>query len=69
MAEVIYKSSLQARSFYWEAALNMMQDQPLFGVGMDGFGDWYRRSRTQEIADFNAGITADTAHSIPLDIG
>ena len=69
VAEVIYKSSLQARSFYWEAALNMMQDQPLFGVGMDGFGDWYRRSRTQEIADFNLGITADTAHSIPLDIG
>ena len=66
---MIYKSSLQVRSFYWEAALNMMQDQPLFGVGMDGFGDWYRRSRTQEIADFNAGITADTAHSIPLDIG
>jgi O-antigen ligase len=69
VAEVIYKSSLQARSFYWEAAVRMMIDQPLFGVGMDGFGDWYRRSRTQEIADFNAGITADTAHNIPLDIG
>jgi O-antigen ligase len=69
LAEVIYKSSLKARSFYWEAALNMMQDQPLFGVGMDGFGDWYRRSRTQEIADFNASITANTAHNIPLDIG
>jgi O-antigen ligase len=68
-AEVIYKSSLQARSFYWEAAIRMIIDQPLFGVGMDGFGDWYRRSRTQEIADFNAGITADSAHSIPLDIG
>jgi O-antigen ligase len=68
-AEVIYKSSLQARSFYWEAAIRMIIDQPLFGVGMDGFGDWYRRSRTQEIADFNAGIAADSAHSIPLDIG
>jgi hypothetical protein len=69
VAEVIYKSSLQARSFYWEAAVRMMIDQPIFGVGMDGFGDWYRRSRTQEIADFNAGIAADTAHNIPLDIG
>ena len=69
LAEVIYKSSLQARSFYWEAAVRMMIDHPLFGVGMDGFGDWYRRSRTQEIADFNVGITADTAHNIPLDIG
>jgi hypothetical protein len=47
----------------------MMTDHPIFGVGMDGFGDWYRRSRTQEIADFNVGITADTAHNIPLDIG
>ena len=69
LAEVIYKSSLQARSFYWEAAVRMMIDHPLFGVGMDGFGDWYRRSRTQEIADFNVGISADTAHNIPLDIG
>ena len=69
LAEVIYKSSLQARSFYWEAAVRMMIDHPFFGVGMDGFGDWYRRSRTQEIADFNLGIAADTAHNIPLDIG
>ena len=69
MAEVIYKSSLQARSFYWEAAIRMIVDHPIFGVGMDGFGDWYRRSRTQEIADFNVGIAADTAHNIPLDIG
>ena len=69
LAEVIYKSSLQARSFYWEAAIRMMIDHPFFGVGMDGFGDWYRRSRTQEIADFSVGITSDTAHSIPLDIG
>jgi hypothetical protein len=69
LADVIYKSSLQARSFYWEAAVRMMTDHPIFGVGMDGFGDWYRRSRTQEIADFNVGITADTAHNIPLDIG
>ena len=69
IAEVIYKSSLQVRSFYWEAAVRMLIDHPLFGVGMDGFGDWYRRFRTQEIADFNSGIAADTAHNIPLDIG
>lgn len=69
LADVIYKSSLQARGFYWEAAVRMMIDHPIFGVGMDGFGDWYRRSRTQEIVDLNAGISADTAHNIPLDIG
>lgn len=69
LASAIYKSSLQARGFYWRAAVKMIVDHPFFGVGLDGFGDWYRRSRTQATAEFNAGIVADTAHNIPLDIG
>ena len=69
LAQFIYKSSLQAREFYWKGAINMISDHPFFGVGMDGFGDWYRRSRSPEVAQFNAGITADTAHNIPLDLG
>ena len=69
LADFLYKSSLQARGFYWRAALNMMIERPFFGVGLDGYGDWYRRSRTQAAAEFNAGIVSDTAHNIPLDIG
>jgi O-antigen ligase len=69
LADVIYKSSLQTRGFYWRAALKMMSENPFTGVGLDGFGNWYRRSRTEEVAQFNAGIVADTAHNIPLDIG
>lgn len=69
LAEAIYKSSLQARGFYWRGAINMITGHPFFGVGMDGFGDWYRRSRSIEVAQFNAGIVADTAHNVPLDIG
>jgi O-antigen ligase len=69
LASVLYKSSLQAREFYWRAAIKMIVEHPFFGVGLDGFGEWYRRARTQEVAKFNPGITADTAHNIPLDIG
>jgi O-antigen ligase len=69
LAEFIYKFSLQARGFYWRGAIKMMSDHPFFGVGMDGFGDWYRRSRSPEVAKFNSGLIADTAHNIPLDIG
>jgi O-antigen ligase len=67
-ADIVYKSSLQARGFYWRAALTMLLENPAFGVGLDGYGDWYRRSRTEEIANFNPGLVTDTAHSIPLDI-
>lgn len=69
LADLLYKSSLQARGFYWRAAINMMIDRPFFGVGLDGFGNWYRGSRTQAAADFNAALVSDTAHNIPLDIG
>lgn len=60
---------MQTRGFYWRAAVNMISHNPFFGVGMDGFGDWYRRARSPEIARINPGITSDTAHNIPLDIG
>jgi O-antigen ligase len=68
-ADLLYKSSLQARGFYWRAAINMMVEHPFFGVGLDGFGNWYRRSRTQTATELNAGVVSDTAHNIPLDIG
>jgi hypothetical protein len=69
VAQLIYKSSLQVRGFYWRAASRMILEHPFFGVGMDGFGDHYLRSRTSEIAQVNVGITSDSAHNIPLDIG
>jgi O-antigen ligase len=68
-ADLLYKSSLQARGFYWQAAISMMAERPFFGVGLDGFGNWYRRSRSQTAVDSNAGLVSDTAHNIPLDIG
>jgi hypothetical protein len=69
LADFLYKSSLMARGFYWQAAVNMMLERPLFGVGMDGFGDSYFRFRTTKTALYNASISADSAHSVPLDIG
>jgi O-antigen ligase len=69
LADLLYKSSLQARGFYWRAGINMMVERPFFGVGLDGFGNWYRRSRSQGAAELNAGIVSDSAHNIPLDIG
>ena len=69
LADAIYKSSLQARGFYWRAGINMMTAHPIFGIGPDGFGNWYRRSRTQSAAEFNTGIVSDSAHNLPLDLG
>ena len=69
LAQYLYKSSLQARDFYWRAALKMIFDHPLFGVGMDGFGDWFRRARPSDYSTKGFLTVSDTAHNIPLDIG
>ena len=68
LANYLYKSSLQARGFYWRAALDMLLNHPIFGVGMDGYGEWFRRSRTLEDYLVNPSLNADTAHNVFLDI-
>ncbi len=69
LADLLYKSSLQMREFYWRAAINMMAERPFFGVGLDGFGNWYRRSRPESAVESYSAVVSDTAHNIPLDIG
>jgi len=68
LSTVIAKSTLVARRVYWEAASNILVQNPIFGVGLDGFGDWFRRGRTVTAAEVNGNLIADSAHSVPLDI-
>jgi O-antigen ligase len=68
LAGLIYENSLKARGFYWDAAFRMSIANPFFGVGVDGFGDWYLRFRSGDAAEFNAGLVSDSAHNIFLDL-
>ena len=68
LAGYLYKPSLEARGFYWRAGIRMLIEHPFFGVGMDGFGDWYRRARTLEDTLFNPGLASNTAHNVFIDI-
>jgi hypothetical protein len=68
-AELIYKTSVSLRGQYWLAAWNTGSENPVSGVGMDSFGDWYRRSRDVraiELPGINTVVNA--AHNVPLDM-
>ena len=69
LAPILYKDSVTYRGDYWRAGWNMTVDNPIFGVGMDSYGDWYRRSRTIE-ATLRRGpdTTSNAAHNVYLDI-
>ena len=46
LAKYLYQESVTFRGDYWRAGQNMTLENPIFGVGLDSYGDWYRRSRT-----------------------
>jgi len=69
LASILYKDSVTYRGDYWQAGWKMTLDHPIFGVGMDSYGDWYRRSRTLA-ATLRRGpdTTSNAAHNVFLDI-
>jgi O-antigen ligase len=69
LASVIYKASVTYRGDYWRAGWKMSMEHPFFGVGLDSFGDWYRRARTVE-ATLRRGpdIVSNAAHNVLLDL-
>lgn len=68
LASLLYKDSVTYRGDYWRAGWKMTLDNPIFGVGLDSYGDWYRRSRTIE-ATLRRGpdLTTNAAHNVFLD--
>jgi len=46
LAPLLYKESVTYRGDYWAAGMKMATENPLFGVGFDGYGQWYRRARS-----------------------
>jgi len=60
--------TLKIRFYFWQAAIKMFMSSPLYGVGLDSYGDWYQVSRPDAAyfgGDF--GEFADSAHNLFLD--
>jgi O-antigen ligase len=70
LAEIVYKTSVSLRGVYWRTGIETGLQNPLFGAGMDGYGDWYRRSRGETAATVFPGpqTITNSAHNVVLDI-
>jgi O-antigen ligase len=69
LASVLYKDSVTFRGDYWRAGWKITLESPIFGIGLDGYGDWYRRARTVE-ATLRRGpdVISNAAHNVLLDL-
>lgn len=69
LASLLYKPSVTYRGDYWSAGWKMTVEHPFIGIGLDSYGDWYRRARTVE-ATLRRGpdVTSNAAHNVLLDL-
>ncbi len=69
LSGLLYQASVTYRGDYWRAGLNMALDNPIFGVGLDAYGDNYRRYRTLE-ATLRRGpdVISNAAHNVFIDL-
>jgi O-antigen ligase len=65
----IYKTSVSLRGAYWNAGITMGVDNPINGIGMDAYGDWYRRARSENAATVLPGpsVITNAAHNVVID--
>jgi O-antigen ligase len=69
LKQALAQPTVALREQYWLAAINMVKSNPLFGVGMDSYGDWYRRARgPQALITPGPDTVTNTAHNVFLDI-
>ena len=69
LTKYIYKTSVSLRGQYWLAGWNTGQEHPFTGVGMDTFGDWYRRMRDPHALELpGVNTVVNAAHNVPIDM-
>jgi O-antigen ligase len=69
LSQFLGSSTSFSRLDYWRAAIRMLFDHPIFGVGLDGFRDNYRIYRDEiAIERFGPTQVADSAHNIVFDL-
>lgn len=68
LTKYLFKESITYRGDYWRAAWRMFTDNPVFGVGLGNYGDYFNRYRdTAQVARRGPAVGSDVAHSMPLD--
>jgi tetratricopeptide (TPR) repeat protein len=69
LKDVLYKGSVSIRGYYWRAGLEMIKSHPLFGVGSDRYGAYFKDYREPGyVLNHGFDITSTNAHNVPIQI-
>ena len=69
LSKILYSDTFIYRTDYWHAGWKMTVQHPLFGVGLDSYGDWYRNVRGSISTNrSDPERVSNTAHNVFLDL-
>ena len=64
LEKLIYKQSVSVRGYYWRAGLEMLTHHPIFGVGLDRYGAYFKQYREVGYPlTYGFDITSSNAHN------
>lgn len=67
--DLLYKSSVTVRGYYWRAGLEMFKSEPLTGIGVDRYGAYFKEFRESTYPlNYGFTITSSNAHNVPIQI-
>lgn len=60
----LYKASVSIRGYYWRAGIEMLTNHPLFGIGTDRYGAYFKQYREANYPlTYGFEITSSNAHN------
>jgi O-antigen ligase len=69
LSELLYKSSVTVRGYYWDAGIRMFIQNPLYGVGPDRYGAFFKEFRDSGYPlNYGWDITSTNAHNVAIQI-
>lgn len=64
LSSIIYKESVSVRGYYWRAGIEMFKSSPIFGVGVDRYGTFFKQFREYAYPlNYGFELTSSNAHN------
>lgn len=64
LTDLLYKSSVTVRGYYWNAGIQMLKQSPFTGIGVDRYGAFFKEYRKPEYSlNYGFDITSTNAHN------
>lgn len=69
LTSIIYKESVSVRGYYWRAGIEMFKSSPIFGVGVDRYGNFFKQFREFSYPiKYGYELTSTNAHNTIIQL-